>query len=72
MTKLKKFKPKTHKGLAKRVRFTGGSPLTGKLVINRIGDNHRNIGKSRERLLKSHKKTVLSNTYKKLRKLLGK
>jgi ribosomal protein L35 len=71
MTKLKKFKPKTHKGLAKRVRFTAGSATKGKLIINRIGNNHRNIGKSRERLLKAHKTTVLSNTYKKLRKLLA-
>lgn len=71
MTKLKKFKSKTHKGAKKRIKLTNGSKTsTGKLMINRINDNHRNIGKSRERLLRGRRKTKLSNTYKKLRNVI--
>lgn len=70
-TKIKKFKAKTHKGAKKRIRTSAGSnPHTGVILIDRINDNHRNIGKPRTRLLKAKKKTVLSKTYKKLRKVI--
>jgi ribosomal protein L35 len=71
MTKIKKFKAKTHKGTVKRIKITNGSdPNTGILMINRINDNHRNIGKSRTRLLKAKRKTKLHKGYKKLRSII--
>jgi hypothetical protein len=39
-------------------------------MIGRIGDNHRNIGKSRSRLLKSKRSTLLKKMYNKLRSVL--
>ena len=71
MTKIKKFKAKSHKGTVKRIKITnGGNPYTGSLMIGRIGDNHRNIGKSRSRLLKAKRSTKLKKMYKKLRSVL--
>jgi ribosomal protein L35 len=69
-TKIKKFKPKTHKGTVKRVKLTKGGSFEGNLVIGRIGDNHRNIGKSRSRLLKAKRTTTLGGYHKKLKRVL--
>ena len=67
---MKKFKPKTHKGTTKRVKLTKGGSVEGNLVIGRIGDNHRNIGKSRSRLLKAKRSTTLGGYHKKLKKVM--
>lgn len=68
--KIKKFKPKTHKGTKKRVKLTKGGSTEGNLMINRINDNHRNIGKSRTRLLRAKRATKLGGYHKKLKKVM--
>ena len=68
-SKVKKFKAKRHKGTVKRVHMTGEGK-TGKLVINRINDNHRNINKPRTRLLKAKRKTTLKGMYNKLKSVI--
>ena len=72
MSKVKKFKRKSHKGTRKRIKVTKGkkSPFDGSLLVGRIGDNHRNIGKSRKRLLKAKKNTKLQKMFDKLRRVL--
>lgn len=71
MTKIKKFKAKSHKGTVKRIKITKGKdPFTGVLMIDRINNNHRNIGKKRERLLKGRRSTKLKKMYNKLRSVL--
>jgi ribosomal protein L35 len=68
---LKKFRAKSRKGIVKRVKVTNGGDLfTGKLVVNRINDNHRLIKKSRTRKLKSKRNTVLNKAMNKLRKVM--
>jgi ribosomal protein L35 len=69
-SKVKKFRPKTHKGTTKRVKISNGGKAEGKLIIGRIGDNHRNIGKSRSRLLKARRTTTLGGYHKKLKKVM--
>lgn len=70
-SKVKKFRAKTHKGTVKRVKLTnGGDKKTGSLMINRIGDNHRNIGKSRSRLLKAKRSTKLGGYLNKLKRVI--
>ena len=59
---LKKFRPKTHKGIAKRIKLSG----TGKMQVNRKNRQHRMIGKSRSRVLKGKKSTVLNTLHSKL------
>jgi ribosomal protein L35 len=68
---VKKMRAKTHKGTVKRIKITNGGNLeTGKMVIGRINDNHRNIGKSRERLLRGRRSTTLGKTFKKLKAVM--
>jgi ribosomal protein L35 len=70
---LKKMRAKSRKSIVKRIKLTnGGDMKTGKIVINRINDNHRMIKKSRTRTLKAKKNTILTgkafNKYKKAMK----
>jgi len=68
---LKKFRPKPRKGAVKRIKVSNGGDLSkGKLMINRINKAHRNINKSRTRLLKAKRPTVLSKTLRKLKKII--
>jgi ribosomal protein L35 len=66
---IKKMRAKSRKSIVKRIRLTnGGDMKTGKIVVNRINDNHRLIKKSRTRKLKAKKNTILTgkafNKYK--------
>ncbi len=65
---LKKMRTKTHKGTKKRIKVTNGG--NGKLMIARINQGHRMIKKSRTRKLRARRKTVLSKTYDKLKKVM--
>jgi ribosomal protein L35 len=68
---IKKMRAKSRKGIVKRVKVSnGGNLFTGKLMVNRINDNHRLIKKSRTRKLKAKKNTVLSKSMNKLRKAM--
>ena len=69
---LKKFRPKPRKGAVKRIKVSnGGDTSKGKLVVGRINKAHRNINKSRTRLLKAKKSTVLSKAIsRKLKKII--
>ena len=68
---IKKMRAKTRKGAVKRIKLSNGGDLkTGKLIVNRINDNHRLIKKSRTRKLKAKKNTVLPKMFNKLRKIL--
>jgi ribosomal protein L35 len=68
---IKKMRAKSRKGIVKRVKVTnGGNIMTGKLVVNRINDNHRLIKKSRTRKLKAKRNTVLSKAMNKLRRVM--
>lgn len=68
--KIKKFKAKRHKGTVKRMKLTKGGSREGELMIGRINDNHRNIGKSRSRTLKARRATKLGATHKKLKSVM--
>jgi ribosomal protein L35 len=68
---LKKFRAKTHKTTKKRIKVTNGGDLSkGKLLINRPNRQHRMIGKSRSRVLKGKKSTVLSAGHTKFRTVI--
>jgi ribosomal protein L35 len=55
---LSKLRSKPRKGAVKRIKITNGGDLSkGKLLVDRINDNHRLIKKSRVRKLKARKKT---------------
>ncbi len=65
------MRAKTHKGTKKRIKITNGGDLKkGKMLSNRPNDNHRNIGKQRERLLRSRRSTKLSQTHVNLKKIM--
>lgn len=64
---LKKMRAKSHGGLTKRIQKTGSN----KLVIKRINASHRMIKKSRERVLKSRRKTTLSKAHDKFLKAIS-
>lgn len=69
---VKKMRAKTHKGAVKRIKISNGGDLdSGKMITGRINNNHRNIKKQRERLLKGKRQTTLSNLHKKLKTILG-
>ena len=69
---LKKMKQKTHKGTQKRIKITNGGDLKiGKMISNRPGDNHRNIKKSRERLLRARRDTHVSGAHASLKKIMN-
>ena len=66
---IKKMRAKTHKGTKKRIKITKGGDLkNGKMMANRAGDNHRNIKKSRERLLRARTETCVSDAHSSLKK----
>lgn len=65
---LKKFRAKTHKGISKRIKLSAG----GKIQVNRPNRQHRMIGKSRARVLKGKKSTVINPLHKKLLALIHK
>jgi ribosomal protein L35 len=68
---IKKMRAKSRKGVVKRVKITNGGDIhTGKLMVNRINDNHRLIKKSRTRKLKAKKSTVLKKVMNKLRRVM--
>jgi ribosomal protein L35 len=68
---VKKMRAKSRKGIVKRIKISNGGDLfTGKLMVNRINDNHRLIKKSRTRKLKAKKYSVLSKAMNKLRKAM--
>jgi ribosomal protein L35 len=68
---IKKMRAKSHKSTVKRIKITNGSdPKTGKLLINRNNKQHRMIGKSRVRVLKGKKSTVLNEVHSKFRSVL--
>lgn len=65
------MKAKTHKGTVKRIKITNGGDLKkGKMLANRPGDNHRNIKKSRERLLRARRDSKVSTAHVKLKKIM--
>lgn len=65
------MRAKTHKGTKKRIKISNGGDLKkGKMLSNRPNDNHRNIKKSRERLLRSKRSTKLSKAHVKLKKVM--
>jgi large subunit ribosomal protein L35 len=59
--KPKRQKPKTHKGVAKRVKITG----TGKVLMGRPGRRHLAIGKTAKRKRQLRRKIVLTGTFAK-------
>lgn len=66
---VKKMRAKTRKGIVKRIKVTNGGDISkGKLVVNRIGDNHRLIRKSRSRKLKAKRNTTLGSTLSRFKK----
>ena len=66
---LKKMKAKTHKGTQKRIKISNGGDLKkGKMLSDRAGDNHRNVKKSRERLLRARRNSKVSKAHVKLKK----
>jgi ribosomal protein L35 len=68
---IKKMRAKTRKGIVKRVRLSnGGDKKIGKLIVNRINDNHRLIKKSRTRKLKAKKNTVLPKSFNKFKSVI--
>jgi ribosomal protein L35 len=68
---LKKMRAKTNKSIKKRLKITKGGDLEeGKMLTNRNNRQHRMIGKSRVRVLKGKKSTVLSSVHQKLKKLI--
>ena len=65
------MRAKSRKGVVKRIRITnGGDKKKGKLVVNRINDNHRLIKKSRKRKLKAKKNTILSKAFNKYKSVM--
>lgn len=65
------MRAKTRKGAVKRIKVSKGEDrVAGKLMVNRPNDNHRNIRKPRERLLRGRRPTVLSAVLKNLRKII--
>jgi ribosomal protein L35 len=68
---IKKMRAKTRKGIKKRIRISnGGDKKIGKLICNRINDNHRLIKKSRSRKLKAKKNTVLPKALNKFKSVM--
>jgi ribosomal protein L35 len=68
---IKKMRAKSRKGVVKRIRISnGGDMKTGKLIVNRINDNHRLIKKSRTRKLKAKKNTTLSKAFNKYKSVM--
>jgi ribosomal protein L35 len=66
---LKKMRAKTHKGTQKRIKITNGGDLKkGLMLANRPGDNHRNIKKTRERLLRARRASNISKAHASLKK----
>lgn len=67
----KKFKAKTRKSVKKRIKFSNGGDVNkGKMIVNRINDNHLNLKKRRVRKLRSRRDTILSSVHAKLRKVI--
>jgi ribosomal protein L35 len=68
---LKKFRAKTRKAVVKRLKVSNGSDLkAGKLIVNRINDNHLNLRKSRKVKLRARRSTTLSKIHDKLKATL--
>jgi ribosomal protein L35 len=67
---VKKMRPKTKKGVVKRIKVTKGGAKGAKLVVNRINDNHRLIGKPRSRTLKAKRSTTLSKSAEKFKTVI--
>jgi ribosomal protein L35 len=68
---IKKMRAKSRKGVVKRIKISnGGDMKTGKLIVNRINDNHRLIKKSRTRKLKAKKNTVLGKAFNKYKTVM--
>ncbi|MGL4759745.1 MAG: hypothetical protein ACRCXZ_10530 [Patescibacteria group bacterium] len=68
---VKKMRAKTRKGVVKRIKISnGGDKSKGKLIVNRINDNHRLIKKSRNRKLKAKKNSVLNKSFNKYKSVM--
>lgn len=65
------MRAKTHKATQKRIKVTkNGDIQEGKLLVNRPNRQHRMIHKSRSRVLKGRKTTVLTKIHNKLRAMI--
>ncbi len=68
---ISKMRAKPRKAAVKRIKVTNGGDLDlGKLLVNRINRDHRNIRKQRERKLKAKRSTTLSDIHTNLRPIL--
>jgi ribosomal protein L35 len=68
---LKKMRSKTKKSVSKRLKVTnGGDLLTGKLILNKAGDNHYNTRKSRSRTIKAKRDVIADKIHNKLKAVI--